>query len=126
MVEQARARAAEGRPIIIYPEGTRTKPGSRRPYHPGVAALYGALDLPVVPVALNSGLFWPRRSLQMHPGTITVEYLPPIAPGRDRRQFMSELEGSIETAAERLYVDALQQYFPDKTKTGNDSVQGCG
>ncbi|MCZ6838281.1 MAG: lysophospholipid acyltransferase family protein [Alphaproteobacteria bacterium] len=126
MVEQTRARAAEGRPIVIYPEGTRTKPGTRRPYHPGVAALYGALDLPVVPVALNSGLFWPRRSLQMHPGTITVEYLPPIAPGHDRRRFMSELEGSIEVTAEKLYDEAILQYFPDKSAALDDPTQGCG
>ena len=126
MVAQARRFAAAGRPLVIYPEGTRTEPGAHRPYQSGVAALYGALDLPVVPVALNSGLFWPRRSLRMHPGTITVEFLPPIAPGRERRQFMSELEGSIETAAERLYVEALQQYFPEKTMAEEDSAQGCG
>lgn len=126
MVQQARDRAAEGRPIVIYPEGTRTKPGAHSPYHPGVAALYRGLDLPVVPVALNSGLFWPRRSLQMHPGTITVEYLPPIAPGHNRRQFMGELEGSIEAAADRLYGEALQQFFPEKSTTRDDSAQGCG
>ena len=114
MVDQARASVAAGRPIVIYPEGTRTKPGTRRPYHSGVAALYRALDIPVVPVALNSGLFWPRRSLQMHPGTITVEYLPPIAPGHERRQFVNELENSIETASERLHREAVQQFFPDK------------
>lgn len=109
MVAQARQRIAEGRPIVIFPEGTRTAPGTRRPYHPGVAALYGALDVPVVPVALNSGLFWPRRSLNMRAGTITVEFLPAIAPGLDRRHFMRELEASIETAAERLHDEALAQ-----------------
>ena len=112
MVAQTQARVVEGRPIVIYPEGTRTKPGTRHPYLPGVAALYGALELPVVPVALNSGLFWPRRSLQMYPGTITLEYLPPIAPGLDRQRFMSELESSIETAADKLHGEALKQFFP--------------
>lgn len=115
MVAQARARAAEGRPLVIYPEGTRTEPGTRHPYHPGIAAIYSALDLPVVPVALNSGLFWPRRSLRMHPGTITVEFLPPIPAGLKRRQFMGELEDSIEGAAERLYGEAMQQFFPEKS-----------
>jgi len=109
MIETARARAADGRPIIIFPQGTRTAPGQTRSYHPGVAALYGALDLPVVPVALNSGLFWPRRSLKMRSGTITVEYLPAIAPGLARRHFMGELEGAIETAATRLDDAARQQ-----------------
>lgn len=110
MVAQAQARSGEGRSIVIYPEGTRTAPGTRRPYHVGVAALYNALDLPVVPVALNSGLFWPRRSLRMRPGTITVEYLPPIAPGGKRRDFMTALEGSIETAAERLHDEVVERF----------------
>ncbi len=119
MVRQARARAAEGRPIVIYPEGTRTKPGTQRSYHPGVAAIYSALDIPVVPVALNSGLFWPRRSLRMHPGTITVEYLSPIPPGLPRQQFMNELEASIETGAMRLYGEAINQFFPGQSVQEN-------
>ncbi len=112
MVAQARARIAEGRPVVIYPEGTRTQPGTRHPYHPGVAALYGALDLPVVPVALKSGLFWPRRSVQLHAGTITVEYLPAIAPGHNRRRFIRDLEEMIEGASDQLYREALNQFFP--------------
>lgn len=112
MVAQTRARVGEGRSIVIYPEGTRTKPGTHHPYHPGIAALYGALDLPVVPIALNSGLFWPRRSLQMRPGTITVECLPAIAPGHDRRGFMRELENAIEDATDKLCVEAQNQFFP--------------
>jgi len=126
IVAQARDRATEGRPLVIYPEGTRTKPGTRHPYHPGIAAIYGALDLPVVPVALNSGLFWPRRSLRMHPGTITVEFLPPIAPGHKRRLFMTELESSIEEAAERLHGEALQQFFPEESMPQEDSAQTFG
>lgn len=126
MVAQTRARVAEGRPIVIYPEGTRTKPGTRHPYHPGIAALYSALDLPVVPIALNSGLFWPRRSIQMHPGTITVEYLPPIPPGGDRRQFMRDLEEAIEETSDRLHREALNQFFPEKTTSRDDSARSCG
>lgn len=112
MVAQARERVAEGRPIVIFPEGTRTAPATRRRYHPGVAALYGALGLPVVPVALNSGLFWPRRSLHLRPGIITVEFLPAIAPGLTRQQFMRELETSIETAAIQLHDEAVRQCDP--------------
>jgi 1-acyl-sn-glycerol-3-phosphate acyltransferase len=102
MVASAKAAAGAGRHLLIYPEGTRTEPGERRPYHPGVAALYGQLDLPVVPVALNSGLFWGRRAFLKRPGTITVEFLPPIPPGLPRRQFIAELESRIETASDRL------------------------
>ena len=79
-----------------------------------------------MPVALNSGLFWPRRSLRMHPGTITVEFLPPIPPGLKRQQFMSELESSIEGVAEQLYNEALQQFFPDKSMPQEEPAQGCG
>ena len=102
MVTSARARLKEGRPIVIFPEGTRTPPGQRRPYHPGVAALYNALGVPVVPVALNSGLFWPRRSPRLSGGTVTLELLPPIAPGLPRRAFAAELETIIEDATDRL------------------------
>jgi 1-acyl-sn-glycerol-3-phosphate acyltransferase len=102
MTAAARDRAASGRPIVIFPEGTRVAPGTRRDYQPGVAALYGALELPVTPVALNSGLFWGRRSFHKRPGRIVVEFLPAIAPGLDRRHFMADLEAAIETAANRL------------------------
>ena len=81
-----RAAADAKRPIVIFPEGTRTAPGAKRAYHPGVAALYGKLGLPVVPVALNSGLFWPRRGFVKRPGRIVLEFLPPIAPGGTRKQ----------------------------------------
>ena len=102
MVRQAKARADAGRPIVIFPQGTRIPPRARAPYKPGVAALYAALDLPVVPVALNSGLFWPRLSFLKKPGTITVQILPPIPPGLERRAFMERLERDIETASDRL------------------------
>ena len=108
MAADAKDRASSGRPILIFPEGTRVMPGQRRPYQPGAAALYGALGLPVVPVALNSGLFWGRRSFHKLPGRIVVEFLPPIAPGLDRRVFMAELEAAIETAADRLASSAIR------------------
>ena len=72
------------------------------PYHPGIAALYTRLEVPVVPVALNSGLFWGRRAFLKRPGRIVLEFLPPIAPGLPRKVFMRELEARIETASERL------------------------
>ena len=102
LISQAQALAAAGRPIVIYPEGTRTAPGQNRPYQPGIAALYRQLDLPVVPVALNSGLFWGRRSFLKRPGCIRLEILPPIPPGLDRKTFLKELESRIEGASTRL------------------------
>lgn len=102
MLAAAKARRDQGRDILIFPEGTRVLPGQHKPYHPGIAALYGALDLPVVPVALNSGLFWSRRSFIKKPGMITLEFLPPIPPGLNRKAFMAELETRLEGASRRL------------------------
>ncbi len=102
MIAAARRRREEGRDILIFPEGTRVAPGAHLPYQPGVAALYTHLDLPVVPVALNSGLFWGRRSFIKKPGLITLEFLPAIPPGMARKPFMAELERRLETACERL------------------------
>ncbi|MFT6580944.1 MAG: lysophospholipid acyltransferase family protein [Alphaproteobacteria bacterium] len=106
MVKSAIQILKNGRSIVIFPQGTRTSPGADRPYLPGIAALYTRANTTVVPVALNSGLFWPRRQFQKFPGTITVEFLPPIPPGLKRRDFMKTLEERIETATRRLEAEA--------------------
>ncbi len=106
MIAGARDTIGNGRRIIIFPEGTRVAPGQRRPYHPGVGALYRQLGVPVVPVALNSGLFWGRRTFIKKPGRITLEFLEPIAPGLSRKDFTAELERRIETASARLLAAA--------------------
>jgi len=102
MLAKARSIAAAGRPIVIFPEGTRVAPGERRPYQPGVAALYQALALPLVPAAVNSGLFWGRRSFVKRPGRIVLEFLEPIPPGWPRPRLMAELEQRIESATAAL------------------------
>jgi 1-acyl-sn-glycerol-3-phosphate acyltransferase len=102
LVRNGRAAIAQGRSIVIFPEGTRVAVGEQRPYQVGVAALYRQLAVPVVPVALNSGLFWGRRQWVKRPGVITLEVLPPIAPGLDRETFMTTLRDRIETATARL------------------------
>jgi 1-acyl-sn-glycerol-3-phosphate acyltransferase len=100
MAAAARAVLAEGRPILIFPEGTRKKPGAAPDYKPGVAGLYGMLDVPCVPVALNSGLYW--TGFLKRPGTIVLEFLEPIAPGLKRGAFMTLLEKRIESATAAL------------------------
>jgi 1-acyl-sn-glycerol-3-phosphate acyltransferase len=106
LVADARAALDEGRSVIIFPEGTRIAPGATGEYKPGVAALYGQLDVPCLPVAVNSGAFWPKRSFIKRPGTIILEFLPPIPPGLKRKQFMAELETRIEGATNRLLGEA--------------------
>ena len=106
LIRDARSRAAQGREIIVFPEGTRRPPGAPPDYKPGVVALYEGLGLPCVPVALNSGVFWPRRSLRRSPGTIVVEFLEPIPPGLPRATFRAELQRRIEEASARLATEA--------------------
>jgi 1-acyl-sn-glycerol-3-phosphate acyltransferase len=114
MVAAARQAAADGRPIVIFPEGTRTAPGERVAYQPGVAALYQVLDLPLIPAAVNSGLFWGRRSFVKRRGRITLAFLEPIAPGLPRRQLMPELEARIEAATAALEQQGLGRLATDK------------
>lgn len=102
MVSEAREIVASGRPIVIFPQGTRVLPGADMPYQPGVAALYQALALPLVPAAVNSGLFWGRRAFMKRRGRIVLEFLDPIAPGWPRRRLMAELEERIEQATAAL------------------------
>jgi 1-acyl-sn-glycerol-3-phosphate acyltransferase len=102
MVRQSKAAAAEGRSILIFPEGTRVAVGQEHAYHFGIFALYRQLGVPVVPVALNSGLFWGPRKFVKRPGVITVEVLPPIPPALRREAFMATLRDRIEQATTRL------------------------
>jgi 1-acyl-sn-glycerol-3-phosphate acyltransferase len=106
MLREAKKRIDDGREIIIFPEGTRRPPGAPPDYKTGIVLLYDALDVPCLPVALNSGLFWPRRSVIRRPGTIVVEILPPIPPGLPRDEFLRRLQVAIEGASGRLLVEA--------------------
>jgi 1-acyl-sn-glycerol-3-phosphate acyltransferase len=109
ILARAGERLKAGQHVVIFPEGTRVAPGARRDYGPGVAALYTMLKLPVVPVALNSGLFWRRRSFTKTPGLVTVEFLPAIAPGLEREAFMAELRRRIDGATDRLLAEGRRQ-----------------
>ena len=88
--------AAHGRSMLIFPQGTRVMPGATKPYEIGVFALYQSTGLPVVPVALNSGVVWPRNSWLKYPGTVDIHFLEPVQPGLTRKQFMAKLEQRIE------------------------------
>jgi 1-acyl-sn-glycerol-3-phosphate acyltransferase len=105
MIAAARTEAARGRQIVIFPEGTRRPPGAKPRYLPGVAFLYAELGLPCVPMALNSGLFWPRRSLRRYPGAVLAEVLDPIPPGLEKREFLIRLQNATEEATARLVAE---------------------
>ena len=102
MVREAKALFAKGRQVVIFPEGHRGEPGVAGDYKPGVAALYRELDVPVIPVATNSGVHWPAHGFLRRPGVIVFEYLEPIPPGLKRAEFMRVLEERIETASNAL------------------------
>jgi len=109
MAANARNEIRSGRQLIIFPEGTRRRPGAEPRYKFGVAHLYSEVGVPCVPVALNSGLFWRRRSFLKLPGTVRVEFLDPIAPGLDKQIFLDRLQNVIETATARLIAEGERE-----------------
>jgi 1-acyl-sn-glycerol-3-phosphate acyltransferase len=106
MAARVREEIPQARQIVIFPEGTRRAPGAEPRYLPGVAYLYDETGLPCVPIALNSGLFWPRRTLRRYPGTVLVEVLDPIEPGLDKRTFLARLQSVLEESTARLVAEA--------------------
>ncbi|MGE5478782.1 MAG: lysophospholipid acyltransferase family protein [Bacteroidales bacterium] len=110
MVKGAEAAAAAGRQVLIFPEGHRQDVGAAPDYHTGIAMIYAGLNLPCVPVALNSGLFWGRGSLAKRPGEVTIRFLPAIEAGLDRKTFMARLQDAIEPAAAALAEEARQRW----------------
>lgn len=107
LTRQVREAIAEGRQMIIFPEGTRKPAGAPPEYKSGVGYLYTDAGAVCVPVALNTGLYWPRRSLAIHPGTVTIAFLEPIMPGLDKQTFLQLLEERIEAATAELIAGAL-------------------
>jgi len=105
----ARQELARGRQIVIFPEGTRRAPRAEPSYKYGVTHLYAETGAVCLPIALNSGLFWPRRSFRRFPGTIIVEVLDPIAPGLTKEDFGARLQQSIETATARLIAEGERE-----------------
>ena len=106
MVADVKAGHALPGQLIIYPQGTRIAPGVKAPYKIGTGALYKELGQPVVPVATNVGVFWPKRGVTRHSGTAVFEFLPRIEPGLEVDVFMAQLEETIETASDRLNKEA--------------------
>ncbi len=108
MNAHARRAVAEGRQIIIFPEGTRRAPlAPPTQYRQGVARLYAELGVPCQPIALNSGLYWPRHALTHRRGTIRAECLPPIPPGLPPDVFLAQLKEMLETTSGALIAEAF-------------------
>lgn len=98
MLRNAKARVLEGRIIVIYPEGERTKVGAKVGYKRGVMALYKSLKIPVIPVSLNAGMIWPKGYFDSKtPGIVIMDFAEPIRPGLEGTEFLAQLENTIET-----------------------------
>lgn len=98
------------RSIIIFPEGTRTKPGSTVFYKPGIAFLYQNIQTEVVPVALNTGMFWRKNSFLRHPGKVIIEFMPPLPHGMEKREFINTLQDTIEKKCAELNLETVNRY----------------
>ena len=109
MAERARHELAQNRQLIIFPEGTRRAAGAEPRYKYGVAHVYATAGVPCLPIALNSGLFWPRRTFRRYPGTVVVEICDIIPPGLDQQTFFDTLQTEIESATARLIEEGRQE-----------------
>ncbi|WCR55746.1 lysophospholipid acyltransferase family protein [Bartonella clarridgeiae] len=112
ILHNAKQKVKQGREIIIFPEGTRRKPGQDPDYKPGIIALYNELKLQVVPIAHNAGLYWPRNNFRRYPGTIRVRILPPIKAGLNKHDFLDQLIQKTEKACDELLLLAAQDPNP--------------
>ena len=108
MIKDTKNVLQEGRSVVIFPEGTRTQPGKSEVYHPGVAALYGQTKVPIIPVALNSGIYWGRREFRKSAGKIIIEFLKPMEKGLKKTEFVSELKSIVEAATRKLGDEARE------------------
>ncbi|GAA4658043.1 lysophospholipid acyltransferase family protein [Bartonella pachyuromydis] len=112
ILQKAKEKAKQGRQILIFPEGTRRQPGQEPDYKSGIVALYNELELPVVPIAHNAGLYWPRGNFRRYPGTIRVRILPSIEAGLSKRDFLNQLVQKTEKACDELLLLAAEDPSP--------------
>lgn len=123
--EGAIEMATAGRPIIIFAQGTRTRPNETpadKPYKGGVARIQDATGLPIIPMALNSGLFWPKGGWLKSPGKVVFEFLPPILPGKERKDLIKEIETRLEDASNSLMNEARAEALNEKRNTGKKII----
>lgn len=123
MMLAAKQAIAEGRQILIFPEGTRRPAGAEPKYKFGISHLYRDLKCPVVPIAHNAGLYWPRSSWRVYPGTVIVEILPPIEPGLAPNDFYERMVSEIETTSDRLIEEARRAKHPSPVLKKADALR---
>lgn len=110
MLKDVKERLKKGRPVIIFPEGTRTKPEMTTQYKPGLVFLYQNIDAPVIPVALNTGFFWAKKSFLRRPGKVIFEFMEPMPKGLEKKEFMEKLQARIEAKCVELNAETVKNY----------------
>ena len=110
MLKSVKQRIAEGRSVAIFPEGTRMKPGSKSNYKTGLLFLAQNIDVPVIPVALNTGMFWAKNSFLRYQGKVIIEFLQPMPDNMDKKTYMALLEERIESKCRELNAETVKNY----------------
>lgn len=116
MIEDVQRGRQDPGQLIIYPQGTRVPPGEHRPYKVGTGVLYEQLGQPCVPAATNIGMFWPKRGVMRRPGLAVVEFLPEIAPGKSKEEFLKLIEEQVEGRSNALLTDAGFEFGGEREK----------
>ncbi|WP_333947984.1 lysophospholipid acyltransferase family protein [Candidatus Liberibacter brunswickensis] len=127
IIKRAKKAVVNNRQLIIYPEGTRRPPGDKPIYKRGIAHIYDALSIPVIPIVVHAGLFWPRRKFMRYPGNFKVRVLKPIPAGIPRKQFFAELQEKMEYESNNLLLETVrdnpQLHLPKSTKKALNNLQ---
>lgn len=111
MISESKKKYDQGFTVAIYPDGTRVGINETKKYKSGVTALYQELDYPILPAAINTGVFWPRRSILIYPGTAIIEFLPLIEKGLNKEDCLKKLQDMIDTKTQELVREAQEKYF---------------
>jgi 1-acyl-sn-glycerol-3-phosphate acyltransferase len=125
VARRAKQEIARGRQVAMFPEGTRRAPGAPPAYKYGTVHLYRELGVPCVPIALNSGVFWPRRRIAIQPGTIVAEILDPIPAGLPEKEFAARMQDAIETATARLVAEGYAELKAAGIAVAPESFRGA-
>jgi 1-acyl-sn-glycerol-3-phosphate acyltransferase len=104
LLNQVQEKLKNGYSIIIFPEGTRTTPGEHVEYNPGITAIYNLKAADVIPIALNTGCFWPKNSFLKKSGKFTIEFLEAMPNGLSKQEFIGQLQSKIDTRSNELIV----------------------
>ncbi|MBA5724012.1 1-acyl-sn-glycerol-3-phosphate acyltransferase [Candidatus Liberibacter sp.] len=109
IIKRSQKTVEQNRQLVIYPEGTRRPPGAKTIYKKGIAHIYNSLSVPVIPIVVHAGLFWPHKGFMRYPGNFKVRILPPIPPGMPKEDFFAKLQDNMEYESKKLLLETIQE-----------------